>query len=548
MDFNWIKKINKLYISLFITLFVFMSLKSWAMAACSIIELMFIFIVCDRFAQHNKSFGYWLNVVLLFVFFAQVLVYYFTGEFISKLMLENVDMVSNLGDSLKRYVFAIVVLLLVLFMPLRGLEILREKGAFVQILVLYIGSLLVANFYSPEIPTSPMRATTNLLTLYAKSVYTGQTLKETEKEQVLAYFHKEKIEGTDFKLSGQMPEKPNVVLIFTEGLSAEVLDVYNNLGLNLTPNLNELHDRSVVFDNYYNHTAATFRALRGQLYSAFQYRGGVENKNALGLISLDSLRKQVKTKALNLIDILRSKGYKSVVFNTEPSLENFSEYLKTLGADTVVCGDFGDLRMRTDQEMFELMGDVMLENQKDSAPYFYIFYNMGTHHGFDSPDLKYGDASNWQLNKFHNYDNEFGKFFRKMEKEKIFENTILVFTADHAAYPEPDYKSTFGSVQEGFISKIPLFFYTKNCSHQVFDAKGRNSLDIAPTLLDVLGFEDSENYFVGSTLLGEGTDMSRVCAIGDHVFILECGKLVPLEGKSEYYKIVMKNYSILLNE
>ena len=150
MDFNWIKKINKLYISLFITLFVFMSLKSWAMAACSIIELMFLFILCEKVAQHNKRLGYWLNVVLLFIFFAQVLVYYFTGEFISKLMLENVDMVSNLGDSLKRYVFAIVVLLLVLFMPLRGLEILREKGAFVQTLVLYIGSLLVANFYSPE--------------------------------------------------------------------------------------------------------------------------------------------------------------------------------------------------------------------------------------------------------------------------------------------------------------------------------------------------------------------------------------------------------------
>jgi phosphoglycerol transferase MdoB-like AlkP superfamily enzyme len=548
MDFNWIKKINKLYISLFITLFVFMSLKSWAMAACSIIELMFLFILCEKVAQHNKRLGYWLNVVLLFIFFAQVLVYYFTGEFISKLMLENVDMVSNLGDSLKWYVFAIVVLLLVLFMPLRGLEILREKGAFVQTLVLYIGSLLVANFYSPEIPTSPMRATTNLLTLYVKSVYTGQTLKETEKEQVLAYFHKEKIEGTDFKLSEQMPEKPNVILIFTEGLSSEVLDVYNNLGLNLTPNLNDLHARSVVFDNYYNHTAATFRALRGQLYSAYQYKGGFENMKGLGEMHLDSLRKLTETKVYSLIDILRREGYKSVVFNTEPSNMNFTEYLKTLGSDTVVCGDALGIRMRTDKEMYELMGDVLLENQKDSVPYLYIFYNVGTHHGFDSPDLKYGDASNWQLNKFHNYDNEFGKFFKRMEKENVFENTILVFTADHATYPEPDYKSAFDSEQEGFISKIPLFFYTKKCSHKIIDVKGRNSLDIAPTLLDVLGFEDSENYFVGSSLLSEGSDMSRVCAIGDHVFILEDGEIKRIKGKSEYRNIVMKNYAILLNE
>ena len=73
-------------------------------------------------------------------------------------------------------------------------------------------------------------------------------------------------------------------------------------------------------------------------------------------------------------------------------------------------------------------------------------------------------------------------------------------------------------------------------------------MDIAPTLLDVLGFEDSENYFVGSSLLSEGSDMSRVCAIGDHVFILEDGEIKRIKGKSEYRNIVMKNYAILLNE
>lgn len=42
--------------------------------------------------------------------------------------------------------------------------------------------------------------------------------------------------------------------------------------------------------------------------------------------------------------------------------------------------------------------------------------------------------------------------------------------------------------------------------------------------------------------------MSRVCAIGDHVFILEDGEIKRIKGKSEYRNIVMKNYAILLNE
>lgn len=70
-------------------------------------------------------------------------------------------------------------------------------------------------------------------------------------------------------------KKPNVIVIFTEGMSFNVIDSVNNLGLGVTPKLDEIMKKSFFFINYYNHTAATFRGLRGQLTSAYQFKDGV---------------------------------------------------------------------------------------------------------------------------------------------------------------------------------------------------------------------------------------------------------------------------------
>src|SRR3546814_1742681 len=44
----------------------------------------------------------------------------------------------------------------------------------------------------------------------------------------------------------------------------------------LTPNLQALAGDTMVVDNYYNHTAATYRGLQGQMTSGFPRYGGSE--------------------------------------------------------------------------------------------------------------------------------------------------------------------------------------------------------------------------------------------------------------------------------
>ena len=66
----------------------------------------------------------------------------------------------------------------------------------------------------------------------------------------------------------------NIVVVFAEGFSAQWIGKFNKYK-GLTPNLDRFLEQSVWFDNYYNHTAPTFRGLRGQLTSSYQYRAAI---------------------------------------------------------------------------------------------------------------------------------------------------------------------------------------------------------------------------------------------------------------------------------
>lgn len=203
-------------------------------------------------------------------------------------------------------------------------------------------------------------------------------------------------------------------------------------------------------------------------------------------------------------------------------------------------------RKLTDKESFQELERCISEAKE---PYFISFYNIGTHHGFDSPDVKYGDGNNAVLNRFHNYDAQFGKWFAQMKKEGRFDNTLLVFTTDHASYHSPEWKESFQSHQDCFIAPIPLFFYGAGIQYQRRDAAGRNSLDLAPTLLDILGVSDCTNWFLGSSLFAEASLYDRYSAIGEDFFTTLNNSVKPIREKSDtVITEIKKYYFISVNE
>jgi len=100
-----------------------------------------------------------------------------------------------------------------------------------------------------------------------------------------------------------LPQRPNVVLLFVEGLSQSVVEDARDL----MPNLAALERRTLFFENYYNHTFATCRGLISQLYSGYQ----LSDQDVNGLVSLQA--------------ILHDFGYRTAFINTEPNNAQFTE-------------------------------------------------------------------------------------------------------------------------------------------------------------------------------------------------------------------------------
>ena len=519
----------------------------WVFLPFCIAELLLLFAASASLAKKAPKAGYILNIVLLFIYSAQLFIYHFTGEFISLLMLENMNMTASLGDSMVTYVLTAIPFIGLLFLPAKlPSKVLCKKILWLTLFVVYLASS-VTYVSLKHVAVSPYTASFNLCTQLASSVKTK--ISDEEKQRLLEYFCNDSIPGTTSLLEETLPENPNIILFLTEGLSAEVLDVYNDHGRNLTPNLNALHSRSVVFDNYFNHTAATFRALRGQLYSGYQNLGGYYGDgNGLGQVSTETLQEKMAVSTISLYDILNDCGYNTCYLNCEPGSEQICAYAASYGADTLVCGNYPGLDRLSDRQTFETLASTVLEYHHKEEPYFIMVYNLGTHHGFDSPDVKYADGSDPDLNKFHNYDYWFGDFFEKMNEAGVWDNTLLVFSADHASYPAPEYRKTFQTDREEFVSSIPLFFYHSGVTPARYDVGGRNSLDLAPTILDLLDKQSYVNYFLGTSLFCEPeSELSYMSAIGSIFYCSKGGKLVHVSKRDRRAEEIMSYYKINMN-
>lgn len=538
----------KFLIFLVATVLVCAISSQWILIPFCLLELVLIFAICSVLYENRPKLSYILNVLLGFVYASQLFVYYFSGEFISMLMLENVNMMSNLGNELVVYILACIPVAAVLFMPVGKIGwVSLNKKHLLFISAVYAMALAAGHSI---LPASPYAATADLGIKAVQNEISKARTRMMDKDEILDYFHRDSIPGSDLDIIPMPETKPmSIILMLTEGLSAEVLDVYNDHDRNLTPNLNAMHARSLVFDNYFNHTAATFRAVRGQLFSSHQYDGGYVGGSGLGEVENGTLKNMVDVELVSIVDILKSRGYETCFINPEPGDSKIVDYSYSFGVDTLISGDYTPGRERTDKEIFEVLTSTVRKYEADDKPYFIILYNLGTHHGFDSPDLKYGDGSNSYLNKFHNYDSLFGEFFNTMQSEGIFDDTLLIFTADHATYPVPEYKKTFDSTQETFISRIPLFLYTDGIEHGTIDAQGRNTLDLSPTILDILNIEDEENWFLGTSLFrNDEKEYSRVCSIGGLFYQVTDGELKRIKNGNSLVQEIRKYYEISINK
>lgn len=490
----------------------------------SFMELVIIAVISNLLVQRKKLLGYLFNLLFLLLLNIQQLVMLFGRSFTTLVMLTNLDSLESLNGKLPLMVSGVAVLLLFTAFPIVPFAIGKGNNARILSLFLLMELIFTSLFGSSYSPIFAVYG----LAVDAK-LYQEQMEEIKNQPNVTASFYSPDIISVRERPSN-LPENPNIVLIFVEGLSQHIIEDDREGGV--MPHTAALREESVNFTNYYNHTFATYRGLIGQLFSGHQ----LSNYDNSTLVSIQ--------------DILVTYGYQTTFINSEPSNTQFTSYLENLEFQHLITDPTkgtGINKSLTDQTSLELLYETIEEQHQSDQPFFTTIYTYGTHTTFDSPDKKFGQGDQPLLNRFYNFDYYFGEFIEKFKKSGMAKDTILVFTSDHATYADKDFQSAYPDYNRtnAHVDSIPFFIYYDGVAAETVDVQGRNSLSLAPTILDYIDIS-SPNYFLGMSLYymkENNNSYDTVFFDTMHLLSTDYGAIAPLSpNNEEIMRVLLKDY------
>lgn len=448
----------------------------------AISDVLLIYAITNLLLSVSKYF-YILNSILILLVNVELGVLYFSGSVVTLPMVQNINSARVLGGHAALYIGAIVAVLVFSFLPVvktKPAKIIAKTGVLAAAIVFQF-VLCIAMGINYSAWNSIYTLGKQQVTFWKMSSSQGEIKDEELFNETVS---------DDYRRPSTLSATPNIILIFTEGLSQNIIDDEREI----MPNVAALQAESINFDNYYNHTFATFRALQGQLYSGYQLNDSDENH----LISIQ--------------EILKNYGYYTAMINTEGANNTFSAYLEQMGFDDVLVDPDAEITSKTshtesDKQSYEFLLKTAQELEEKNQPFFLAIYTIGTHASFDSPDEVFEDGSSNVLNRFYNTDYQFGTFFESFNNSELSDDTILIFTTDHSTFAEADYLDAFPDYTRecSDVDEVPLSIYYKGVEPQTIDAEGRNSLDLVPTILDFIDISGG-NYFLGKSLFAEKTE------------------------------------------
>lgn len=469
------------------------------------------------------------SFLIITIYLSQSLSIYKSGDMVSALSLSNLTSISVFVTTklLCAIVFFYIIILSIIFYnlyQLRKSQLKPPKPFSKACFACALSLMLIQNITHDGFcfATPPYTPIVSFL-ISAKEAYVDPLFIGEVNSKIKYPFLRHTIYSSKLPFTDKYKVKsPNVIVFFMEGTSARELTGFDGHVLGLTPNISNFAKTAICVNNYYNHTAATFRGLHGQMCSAYPYNGG-DMGVGKGWINGEA-GKLAQTKYCSVADILADKGYDTIFFSPHIKSYPLNNLLHMLGfrrvntaEDSLAILKHGQDDMLpegslSDELLFEIIVSQLKSMEHNrTKPFFIGVYNMGTHLNIDvtANGLKYANSENSILNTLHNYDNCFGKFYKYFKKSPYAKNTIVILTADHAHYPDPIYRQLTAydkNYQPLFIDKIPLYILIpfKLTPHN-YQNGITTSAQLAPTLLHLLDINNVRNAFMDTSIFDKAS-------------------------------------------
>ncbi len=288
--------------------------------------------------------------------------------------------------------------------------------------------------------------------------------------------------------------KPNILLVIVESFTSKVLQRYG-ADPAIMPEFNQLIQEGIFFDQIYAASDRTDKGIAAVIsgYPSLPASSPLKYPNIL-------------SKMPSLARSLDSAGYAATfIYGGTLEFANYKSYLVQAGYKALVSDiDFPRQQLETKWGAYdEKVLDKTLETiQGHKAPFFVTTLTLSSHDPFTIPiaPLYQGDDRDTLfLNAIHYTDQCIGKFIAKAKQQAWWENTLVIFIADHGS-PSPGNSSP----EDTRKYHIPMLWLGGAIAHKdtVINALGAQT-DLAATLLQQLqlpasSFTFSHNIFAQS--------------------------------------------------
>lgn len=304
-------------------------------------------------------------------------------------------------------------------------------------------------------------------------------------------------------ISAQYPsspeQKPNIVFVLMESMSASFMQEQYK-GKPITPNLNDLSQKSLYFSNMFANGTRTVRGMEAVTLSIPPTPG-------------NSIVKRADNQNLFTIStVFKEKGYQNLFFyGGDGYFDNMNAFFGGNGFDIYDRGrgsilsdainthryniedsevTFENAWGISDADIYRKVLRVADEKYKAGQPFFAFVMSTSNHKPYTYEQGKIDIPSGTGRQGAVKYaDYAIGEFLKNAEKKPWFNNTVFVFVADHCA------SSAGKDAIDVKNHHIPAFIYNLK-THPVEEVKKEVSqIDLFPTLFSLLNWTYTSQFY-----------------------------------------------------
>ncbi len=291
--------------------------------------------------------------------------------------------------------------------------------------------------------------------------------------------------------NGEQDElKYNVMLIMVESLSAEYMGAFGN-DQNLTPNLDNLAQKSLFFNNLYATGTRTVRGMEAVTLS-------IPPTPGRSIVKRPDNHEMFSTGF-----VFKEKGYDNkFIYAGHGYFDNMNDFFSHNGFNVIDRMDFQEEEVSfanvwgvCDEDLF---AKAMKESDKSyqaNKPFFNFIMTTSNHRPYTYPDGKIDIPSHTGRAGGVKYtDYAIHNFLEKAKSKPWFKNTIFVIVADHNG----------GSAGKNALPlwryKIPLIVYAPDIIQPKVISKLSSQIDTMPTLFSMMKW-NYKSEFYGNDIL-----------------------------------------------